>query len=45
MMAKARDVAIKRVPRNILDDLANRGNHQSTVLRVGRTLTSMFMIS
>ena len=35
MMAKARDVAIKRVPRNILDDLANRGNHQSTVLRVG----------
>lgn len=33
MMAKARDVPVKRVPRNILNDLAHNGNHQSTVLR------------
>ena len=33
MMAKARDVPVKRMPRNILNDLAHNGNHQSTVLR------------
>lgn len=35
MMAQARDVTIKRVPRRILDDLSGDANHQNTVLRVG----------
>ena len=35
MMARARDVPVKRVPVGILDDLASTGNHQSTVLRAG----------
>ena len=35
MMAHAREVPVKRVPMGILDDLANGGNHQSTVLRAG----------
>jgi 23S rRNA (guanosine2251-2'-O)-methyltransferase len=34
-MANARDVSLRRVPREIMDDLANNGNHQNTVLRVG----------
>jgi 23S rRNA (guanosine2251-2'-O)-methyltransferase len=35
MMAQARDVTIKRVPRRILDDLSGEANHQNMVLRVG----------
>ncbi len=34
-MAGARNVEVKRVSRNIMDDLANNANHQSTILRVG----------
>ena len=34
-MANAHDVAVKRVPREIMDDLANGANHQSTIARVG----------
>jgi 23S rRNA (guanosine2251-2'-O)-methyltransferase len=34
-MANERGVKIKRVPRRIIDDLANGANHQNTVLRVG----------
>lgn len=33
--ANARGVPIQRVPRNIMNDLANDANHQSTILRVG----------
>lgn len=33
--AKERGVPIQRVPRNIMDDLADGANHQSTILRVG----------
>jgi len=33
-LANARDVAVRRVPREIMDDLAAGGNHQNTVLRV-----------
>ena len=32
-LAKARDVEIRRVPREIMDDLAQGGNHQGMVLR------------
>ncbi|MFN8374958.1 MAG: RNA methyltransferase substrate-binding domain-containing protein, partial [Anaerolineae bacterium] len=34
-MANERGVKVKRVPRRIIDDLANGANHQNTVLRVG----------
>lgn len=34
-MAKMRNVPVKRVPRNMLDDLSHSGNHQNTVLRAG----------
>ncbi len=34
-MANERGVKIKRVPRRIIDDLANGANHQNTLLRVG----------
>ena len=34
-LAEERKVAVKRVPRHILDDLSHNGNHQSTVLRAG----------
>lgn len=34
-LAQSRNVPVKRVPRTMLDDLANNGNHQSTVLRAG----------
>jgi 23S rRNA (guanosine2251-2'-O)-methyltransferase len=34
-LANERGVKIKRVPRRIIDDLANGANHQNTVLRVG----------
>ena len=34
-MANARDVPPRRVPREIMDDLANKSNHQNTILRVG----------
>lgn len=34
-LAKERGVPVRRVQRGIIDDLANGGNHQSTVLRVG----------
>lgn len=33
--ATRRGVAIRRVPRRIIDDLAREGNHQSVVLRAG----------
>ncbi|GAB4522511.1 MAG: 23S rRNA (guanosine(2251)-2'-O)-methyltransferase RlmB [Anaerolineae bacterium] len=33
--ANARDVQVKRVPREILDDLAHGANHQNTILRTG----------
>lgn len=33
--AQERGVKIRRVPRRIIDDLANGANHQNTVLRVG----------
>lgn len=33
--AQERGVKIQRIPRRIMDDLAEGGNHQSTVLRVG----------
>lgn len=35
-MANARDVPVKRVSRDILDDLAQGANHQNTVVRVGK---------
>ncbi len=34
-LAEQRGIPIRRVPRGIIDDLANGANHQSTVLRVG----------
>lgn len=34
-MAHAREVPVKRVPVDILNDLADGGNHQNTVLRTG----------
>jgi 23S rRNA (guanosine2251-2'-O)-methyltransferase len=34
-LAAEREVNIRRVPRRIMDDLSNGGNHQSTILRVG----------
>jgi 23S rRNA (guanosine2251-2'-O)-methyltransferase len=34
-LANEKGVKIKRVPRRIIDDLANHANHQNTVLRVG----------
>lgn len=34
-LAEERAVPIRRVPRSIMDDLANGANHQSTILRVG----------
>ena len=34
-VANDRGVPIKRIPRTMLNDLANKGNHQSTVLRCG----------
>jgi 23S rRNA (guanosine2251-2'-O)-methyltransferase len=33
--ANARNVALRRIPREIMDDLANKGNHQNAILRVG----------
>lgn len=33
--ANARGVPVQRVPKNIMNDLANDSNHQSTILRVG----------
>ena len=34
-LAKARNLKIQRIPRRIMDDLANGANHQNTALRVG----------
>jgi len=34
-LAKSRDVAVRRVPQEILDDLAGGDNHQNTILRAG----------
>lgn len=34
-LARVREVPVKRVPREIMDDLARDGNHQSTILRTG----------
>lgn len=34
-LAQERGVAVRRVPRGILDDLSGGANHQSTILRVG----------